>query len=312
MSGNRPLMAFDIPFSASLRSRVGWPPGTRKRLKIWPIQINTTRIRKRPEGLHHLKIESGRSSRHLYVLHGIYGAGRNWGSVARSLVASRPGWGVILVDLRLHGHSQGFAPPHTLRACAHDVYELAEALGRPADVIVGHSFGGKVALMAAGLLSPDQVWVIDSTPSRRSPGGAAFRMLRILRHLPPDYASRAEAIQTLIDLQVVPYVARWMATNLELSGKRFRWRFDLNGVEALLYDFFRTDVWDVVENPPPGTRIHFVKATESDVMPEVECARVEALRQQGRSFVHRVHGGHWVHVDSPNELLAILLRELPG
>ncbi len=244
------------------------------------------------------------------MVHGIYGAGRNWGSVARSIVASRPEWGVILVDLRLHGHSQGFAPPHTLHACAHDVYELAEALGRPADAVLGHSFGGKVALMGAGLLSPAQVWVIDSTPSRRSPGGAAYRMLQILRRLPPDYDSRAEAVQRLIDLQVVPYVARWMATNLELRGRRFRWRFDLNGVEALLYDFFRTDVWDVAEDPPPGTRIHFVKATESDVMPEAECSRVEAAGHRGRSLVHRIHAGHWVHVDNPDDLLTVLLREL--
>ncbi|HSM35677.1 MAG TPA: hypothetical protein VK837_04695, partial [Longimicrobiales bacterium] len=38
----------------------------------------------------------------LYVLHGIYGAGRNWGSVARALVERRPDWGAVLVDLRGH------------------------------------------------------------------------------------------------------------------------------------------------------------------------------------------------------------------
>ena len=33
-----------------------------------------------------------------YVLHGIFGAGKNWGSVARRLVAARPDWGALLVD----------------------------------------------------------------------------------------------------------------------------------------------------------------------------------------------------------------------
>lgn len=260
--------------------------------------------------LHKIEIGSGRSTRWLYVLHGIYGAGRNWASVGRALVASRPEWGVVLVDLRLHGHSHGFEPPHTLHACAHDVYELAAALGRPADGILGHSFGGKVALMGAGLLSPAQVWVIDSTPSRRSPGGAAYRMSQILRRLPADYETRAEAVERLIDLQVAPYVARWMATNLELRGKRFRWGFDMNGVETLLYDFFRTDVWDVADRPPEDTRIHFVKATESDVMPEAECVRIESATNGDRTFVHRIHAGHWVHVDNPDDLLALLVREL--
>ena len=86
--------------------------------------------------LHYLEIDSGRSSHWLYVLHGIYGAGRNWASVARSLIAKRPEWGAMLVDLRLHGHSQGFEPPHTLHACAHDVYELSKAVGVENVVVV--------------------------------------------------------------------------------------------------------------------------------------------------------------------------------
>src|SRR4051812_24710793 len=45
--------------------------------------------------------------RWLLVLHGIYGAGRNWGSIARRLVEARPEWGAVLVDLRMHGQSRG-------------------------------------------------------------------------------------------------------------------------------------------------------------------------------------------------------------
>ena len=36
----------------------------------------------------------------LLMLHGIYGSGRNWGTIARRLVEARPEWGVLLVDLR--------------------------------------------------------------------------------------------------------------------------------------------------------------------------------------------------------------------
>jgi pimeloyl-ACP methyl ester carboxylesterase len=263
-----------------------------------------------PRRLHYLELDSGQSSRWLYALHGIYGAGRNWASIARSLVSARPEWGIVLVDLRLHGRSQGFGPPHTLLACAHDLFELVGDLGKPADAILGHSFGGKVALMSAGQLTPDQVWVVDSTPSRRSPGGGAYRMLQILRRLPGPFESRSEAVELLVERQVVPFVAHWMATNLEWRDGRFRWRLDLDGLEALLDDFFRTDLWDVAEGPPDGTHIHFVKATESDVMPEAECARLENGFLGRGTSLHRVHGGHWIHVDNPDDLLAVLGREL--
>src|SRR5215217_5600958 len=64
----------------------------------------------------------------LLMLHGIYGSGRNWGTIARRLVEARPEWGVLLVDLRNHGQSHGFAGPHTLAASAADVDRLVESL----------------------------------------------------------------------------------------------------------------------------------------------------------------------------------------
>jgi esterase len=51
------------------------------------------------------------------------------------------------VDLRLHGGSTGFEPPHTLGAAADDVDRLVEHLDFHAAAVMGHSFGGKVALL---------------------------------------------------------------------------------------------------------------------------------------------------------------------
>src|SRR5688572_17676276 len=79
--------------------------------------------------------------RWLLMLHGIYGSGRNWGTIARRLVEARPEWGVLLVDLRNHGGSQGFPPPHTLQASAADVDRLVEALDFHGAAVLGHSFG---------------------------------------------------------------------------------------------------------------------------------------------------------------------------
>src|SRR5690606_18221961 len=77
--------------------------------------------------LSHSRITGEREpDRWLLVLHGIYGAGRNWASIARRLVEERPEWGVLLVDLRLHGGSGGFPPPHSLETGAADVGMLVE------------------------------------------------------------------------------------------------------------------------------------------------------------------------------------------
>ncbi len=262
--------------------------------------------------LHHVLVGDSGAPRRMFVLHGIYGAGRNWASLARALTAARPDWAINLVDLRLHGHSQGFPPPHTLAACQHDLVALARALGVRPDAVLGHSFGGKVALMSAASFHPRQVWVIDSTPSRRSPGGAAYRMLATLRRLPPTFADRGEAVAALEAEGFAPHVARWMATNLELRSGVYRWKFDLDGIESLLLDFFRRDLWDVVEAPPPPTEIHVVRASESDVLTDGEFARIAAFGPARRVFAHELHGGHWLHVDNPAGLLARLESDLPG
>src|SRR5690349_11504323 len=102
----------------------------------------------------------------MLVLHGIYGQGGNWRTFARRLVERRPEWGCALVDLRMHGKSQGAPPPHSLAAAAADVAALAAELG--ARAIAGHSFGGKVTLaVLAGGTRVDQAWVLDASPSAR-------------------------------------------------------------------------------------------------------------------------------------------------
>ena len=110
--------------------------------------------------------EEGEPDRWMAVLHGIYGAGRNWAAVARALVAERGEWAAVLVDLREHGESRGFEPPHTLEATAGDLEALApESVGPGPRAVLGHSFGGKIALLR-GRDDPGvrQVWVVDSTP----------------------------------------------------------------------------------------------------------------------------------------------------
>src|SRR5690349_25137815 len=74
----------------------------------------------------------GAARRTAVFLHGIYGRGRNWAAIARGLAARRPEWASALVDLRLHGASPAFDPPHSVAACAADVRDLIARAEWPA------------------------------------------------------------------------------------------------------------------------------------------------------------------------------------
>jgi esterase len=254
--------------------------------------------------------------RWLYVLHGIYGAGRNWASVARRIVRQRPDWGALLVDLRQHGRSQGFSPPHMVEAAATDLADLATSTSILPDAVLGHSFGGKVALLFAGgdssaAAGTEQVWVIDSTPEAREPEGSAWTMLTLLRSMPDRFSRRADLVEGLIHQGIAPPVAHWMATNLEAGDDGYQWRFDLHAMESLLRSFFETEAWAVVERPRRGLEVHLVKAEESRVLSGAVLQRCERAAEQAHTHLHRVAGGHWVNAENPEAIERLLVQKLP-
>jgi esterase len=249
----------------------------------------------------------------LYVLHGIFGAGRNWSSVIRRFVRSQPQWNARLIDLRQHGASQGFAAPHTIAAAARDLFELSQHLNETPGAVLGHSFGGKVALMYAREhgAALEQVWVIDSTPEARVPDGSAWQMLELIRKTPRQFESREQLVGLLTQLGIATPTAQWMATNLEHRDGVYRWRFDFDAMEALLRDFFKEDLWDVLAAPPGDAHIHIVKAEESSVLSPAAQSRIKELsKQHGRVHLHVVKGGHWVNAENPEGLLSVMAQHL--
>lgn len=244
---------------------------------------------------------------------GIYGAGRNWRPVARRLVEARPEWGVILADLRGHGRSPHLEPPHNLETVTEDLEETLASLGLPVRAVLGHSFGGKVALTLAarGRFPLEQVWVIDSTPETGDPRGSAWGMLRVLRVHSGPFADRDAAIAAIESEGYPNPVAQWMSTNLEAHPEGLAWGIDPDQMEELLRDFFASDRWAIVEDPPRGLSLHFVRATDSAVLSRGAAHRIlEAGARSGRVHLHSVEGGHWLNQDNPDALHRLLISHL--
>jgi pimeloyl-ACP methyl ester carboxylesterase len=255
---------------------------------------------------------SPETSRVLVMLHGIYGWGRNWQTIARAVIAARPEYACWLVDLPHHGDSGAGTHGATVRGLAADLDDWLAAEGIRPDVILGHSFGGKVALASAAHRPGQalQIWVIDSTPDTREPSGSAWDMLRVIGSLPPRFTSREEASDALVAAGYAPGVGRWMSTNLVRDGDAFAWRLDFGVMEELMRDFFTADLWPVVERTDPSHELHFLKASESSVVSPEVVARVEALAS-ARVTLHQRDGGHWIHAESPEVVAALLVEHLP-
>lgn len=256
--------------------------------------------------------------RHLVLLHGIYGRGRNWLAIARQLVARRPEWTCWLADLRHHGDASAGDGPGSLDDLAGDIVDWAAEQGLTPDAVLGHSFGGKVALAYAAREAgrPLQTWLIDSTPEARQPEGSAWDMLQIVRGLPPTFATRQELIAGIERGGFATDVAQWMSTNLVREGEHFRWRLDFDVMEELLHTFFRTSLWEVLDPGAPGHDFHVLKATRSNVITAQGLARLQQLEahpspERARVHVHQAEGGHWIHAETPGVVIDLLAMHLP-
>lgn len=81
----------------------------------------------------------------LVILHGLLGSKNNWNSMSKAIHRTT-GRKVISVDARNHGDSR-HASQHTYVHMAHDVMKLLKKLELSKVSILGHSMGGRTAMV---------------------------------------------------------------------------------------------------------------------------------------------------------------------
>lgn len=246
----------------------------------------------------------------VFFLHGILGSRRNWLSFARRVTERFPDVRAVLVDLRNHGESHGASPTHDLEAAARDLAELAAHLGEEPRVVIGHSYGGKVALVYARDFAAalDDVWVLDSSPGLREGGGkgSVESVIAAVSTLPLPIPGRKELVDALRAKGLPDSIAQWMTTNLRPTEGGFEWRFDLPAVIEMLEDYGRQDLWPMLDAPPPEITIHFVRGERSDRWTHDDIARLEKATERGLDLRVLPNAGHWVHTDNPDDLFAFM------
>jgi pimeloyl-ACP methyl ester carboxylesterase len=255
-------------------------------------------------------------SRWMLVLHGILGSGGNFRSFARRLAVACPAWGFVLVDLRMHGQSQGAPPPHTIASAADDLVRLREGLGRPVAAVMGHSFGGKVALAYTERAAPgelEQAWVLDASPgTRRDRASSTEAIVRMLREIPEPLPSRERFVEIVCGHGHDRAIADWLAMNLRRTDDGLRLRLDLDAIDALLDSYLGTDLWPVLAEARGARAFHVVVAGRSDAWGPADRAELAALA--AREPAVRAHviedAGHWVHVDAPDALFELMRAAL--
>jgi len=233
----------------------------------------------------------------LVILHGLFGSGRNWAGIAKKLAEN---WRVLAVDLRNHGASPWDAAMD-YAVMAEDVLALIEAekLDRP--VLLGHSMGGKAAMVAA-LTDPGAIGaliVADIAPVAY--GHSHEPYIDALRSI--DLAAvkrRGDADEALRDAVPEAGLRGFLLHNLVFEDAGPRWRVNLDAIDRNM------DALTGFPDLPAGLAYDgpslFMVGAKSDYVRPNHHAAIRRLFPKA-SIILIPDAGHWLHAEKPAAFL---------
>ena len=236
----------------------------------------------------------------LIILHGLFGARRNWNAIGRKLAAS---YSVYLLDLRNHGAS----PQSTQMDIPHlaaDVQYFLDQHRIDRAVFLGHSLGGK-AVMWLALTEPQSVRgfiAVDIAPvSYKHNFNDIYEALRSFDLV--GLVSRQDADKKLSRAISHSGLRQFLLQNLTVGEKGYRWRLDLDILQTATPDLLSFPATENIE-PYTGSAL-FLRAEKSKyLLPEYR-PRIDQLFPRA-DVILLENAGHWVNVDQPERVLALI------
>ncbi|WP_417535312.1 alpha/beta fold hydrolase [Methylophaga sp.] len=241
--------------------------------------------------------ESG-EGKPLIIIHGLFGSADNWRSMAKYFSRF---YRVISVDLRNHGRS-----PHSdeqnFTVMADDIHELCEAMELGQVSILGHSLGGKVAMMFAAMYPQlvSKLIVVDISPrqyfSAHTPLMDAMMALNL-----SQFTRRGEIDDALAQSIPDKAVRQFLLMNLSSEDETFQWRINLSALKANYSELMAAVCEDITFTMPSL----FVYGELSDYVTE------EDRQQISSQFVHAEFNGiekagHWVQAERPQQFKKVV------
>ncbi len=235
------------------------------------------------------------------ILHGLFGSGDNWSSVARELPERR----CLMPDLLNHG-----ASPHEnafdLADMAEDVLETLDDAGVDRFDLMGHSLGGKIALLAA-LKAPGRVRrlvILDVAPKVYEERHR-FIIEALKKVSAADCSSRKEADEVLAESIPARPIRAFLLKNFVPTDGGYEWRINLDALDRRYHELVS---WPDIQATFAGPSLIIAGGRSSYVVPEDEELFRSYLEEPEIRFLPEA--GHWVHTDDREGFLGLLRQFL--
>jgi pimeloyl-ACP methyl ester carboxylesterase len=236
----------------------------------------------------------------LFILHGLFGLSDNWGSLGRRYADK---YHVVIPDLRNHGQSM-HSDVFTYASMLEDIEELFDDLSLSTAKLMGHSMGGKLAMLFA-LENPQRVEklvVADISPVVYPPTRHS-EILEAMKSVDFDkFSNRSEIEKHLFEkIQNAGIVGLVLKNITRLRDDRFAWKLNLDAISKNIAGIFGFDVSErsVYEKPTL-----FIRGSLSEFVTE---EHFSAIKQHFPNYSLETieNATHWLHAEQPDVFFEI-------
>jgi len=256
--------------------------------------------------LHSLQLGEGPP---LMILHGLFGSGDNWLSVAKELADT---YRIYLPDLRNHGRSP-WSETFNYDAMSEDLLELMEANHIEQPVIIGHSMGGKMAMQFAvrfpRLLS--KLIVVDIGPKYYPPHHQHI-LAGLLSIDPTTLQSRQQADVLLAQHVPERSVRQFLLKSLYRTedpapAPSFAWRLNLPVIAQAIENVGEAISSETAVELPAL----FLRGGQSDYVKEEDMKLIRRIFPQAHLDTI-AEAGHWLQAEQPQQFLEKVKQFMEG
>ena len=253
-------------------------------------------------GLHSTVL--GESGPWIVFCHGLFGQGRNWTGIAKAL---EEGHRALLVDLPDHGKSS-WSPHFDYLDVADRVAELLP--DEEPVTLVGHSMGGKVAMLVA-LRHPEAVerlCVVDVSPVSYDHGSEFPGYIAAMQGLDLEELSRrSDADQALQEAVPNTTVRNFLLQNLRRDSDGWSWQVNLELLGRELHELSDWPEDRLADVAPYDGPVLWVAGARSDYVREEYAGAMDRWFPRNRRITVK-GAGHWVHSEQPEVFVEVLRR----
>ncbi|MBL9217327.1 MAG: alpha/beta fold hydrolase [Opitutaceae bacterium] len=238
----------------------------------------------------------------MIVLHGMLGSSRNWLSTGRDLAKH---FHVFAPDARNHGKSP-HAPEMSYEVMMDDLIAWMDAQGLPKATIVGHSMGGKTAMLLA-CRHPERVErlvVVDIAPKDYYWVAHRGEFLAMTELDLSSLQSRQEA-EIRFEARVDNLgMRKFLATNLVQENGQWRWQVNVPALTDALPRMEKNSLQPADKFAGPtlfilGGRSRYAEPSDHDLIRRhFPAAKIEVIADSG----------HNPHMDQREDFVAAVSR----